>query len=113
MATGAFAAHSLKQVLAADALQVFETAVRYQFYHVFALIATGILYQHFPGKMLLWAGRMFLTGILLFSGSLYMLCYIKHAGLTQFLWAGAVTPLGGVCFMAGWILLAAGIAKKN
>ena len=77
---GAFAAHGLKQVLSADQLQVFETAVRYQFYHVFALLAAGILYAAFPGKFMKWAGYLFIAGMILFSGSLYLLCYVKHQG---------------------------------
>ena len=75
---GAFAAHGLKNLLSAVNLQVFETAVRYQFYHVFALLAVGILYKEFPGKLMAWAGNLFVAGIILFSGSLYLLCYVKH-----------------------------------
>ena len=78
--SGAFAAHGLKQVLSPDVLQIFETAVRYQFYHVFALLAAGILYAAFPGKFMKWAGWFFIAGIILFSGSLYLLCYAKHQG---------------------------------
>lgn len=109
---GAFAAHQLKQVLAADILQIFETAVRYQMYHALALFITGILYQSFPVKQLRRAGNLFIAGIVLFSGSLYLLCFIKHQNLPA-LWVGAITPLGGVCFIAGWVLLALGIAKKT
>lgn len=109
---GAFAAHGLKQVLAADLLQVFETAVRYQFYHVFALLATGILYAAYPGKLMKWAGYLFITGITLFSGSLYLLCYAKHNQL-PLNWLGAITPFGGAAFITGWILLFAAIVKRN
>lgn len=110
---GAFAAHGLKQILPPDVLQIFETAVRYQMYHVFALMATGILYQNFPGKLLQWAGRLFIAGIILFSGSLYVLCYIKYANVQGTLWLGAITPIGGGCFIAAWLLLALAVAKKN
>lgn len=109
---GAFAAHGLKQVLATDLLQVFETAVRYQFYHVFALLATGILYAAYPGKLMKWAGWLFITGIILFSGSLYLLCYVKHNQL-PLNWLGAITPFGGAAFIAGWILLFAAVVKRN
>lgn len=112
VALGAFGAHGLKKLLDPDQLLVFETAVRYQFYHVFALLATGILYKEFSGKALLWAGRLFLLGILLFSGSLYLLTYVKHAGL-GLNWIGAITPFGGASFIAGWLLLFVGISKKN
>ncbi len=109
---GAFAAHSLKQILAPDILQVFETAVRYQFYHVFALLATGILYAAYPGKLMKWAGYLFIAGIILFSGSLYLLCYVKHAAL-PLNWLGAITPFGGAAFIAGWIMLFVAIARRS
>ena len=109
---GAFAAHQLKAIVAADVLQIFETAVRYQMYHALALLATGMLYLQFPVKQLQWAGTLFIAGIILFCGSLYGLCFIKHQNIPA-LWVGAVTPLGGLSFIAGWIFLALGIAKKT
>lgn len=109
---GAFAAHSLKQIMAADVLQIFETAVRYQFYHVFVLLATGILYATFPGKLMEWAGRFFIAGIVLFSGSLYLLCYAKHNELALN-WLGAITPVGGAAFITGWIMLFIAVARRN
>jgi uncharacterized membrane protein YgdD (TMEM256/DUF423 family) len=109
---GAFAAHGLKQVLSPDNLQVFETAVRYQFYHVFALLAVGIFYKEFPGKFMQWAGRLFIAGIILFSGSLYLLCYVKHNAL-PLNWLGAITPFGGAAFIAGWVMLFWAVLKRN
>jgi uncharacterized membrane protein YgdD (TMEM256/DUF423 family) len=109
---GAFAAHSLKKILSPDDLQVFETAVRYQFYHVFALLAVGILYKEFPGKSMAWAGKLFIAGIILFSGSLYLLCYVKHH-LMPLNWLGAITPFGGAAFIAGWIMLYYRLLQKN
>lgn len=109
---GAFAAHGLKKVLIADDLQLFETAVRYQFYHVFALLAVGILYAAFPGKLLVWAGKLFIGGIILFSGSLYLLCYIKYSEM-PLNWIGAITPLGGAAFIAGWLMLLLAVLKRN
>jgi len=109
---GAFAAHGLKKVYTPDNLQVFETAVRYQFYHVFALMAAGILYASFPGKLLAWAGKLFITGIIIFSGSLYVLCYVKYSEMSLN-WIGAITPLGGVCFIAGWALVFTAVLKRN
>lgn len=108
---GAFGAHGLKNVLAPEILQIFETAVKYQFYHAFGLITAGILYHHVPVKALQWSGRLFTAGILLFSGSLYLLCFIKHKEINAN-WIGAVTPLGGVCFIAGWIFMAWAAAQK-
>ena len=101
---GAFAAHGLKQILSPENLQIFETAVRYQFYHVFALLAVGILYKEFPGKLLKWAGSLFIAGMFLFSGSLYLLCYVKHNEL-PLNWLGAITPFGGAAFIGGWVLV--------
>ena len=110
---GAFGAHTLKQFISEKSLLTFETGVRYQFYHAIALLFTGILYKEFSNKSLLWAGRMFSLGILLFSGSLYFLAVVnltENAGLKGI---GAITPLGGACFIAGWILLFIGVSKKN
>lgn len=109
---GAFAAHGLKNLLSADNLQIFETAVRYQFYHVFALLAVGMLYVEFPGKLTNWAGRFFIAGMILFSGSLYLLCYVKHNEI-PLNWLGAITPFGGAAFIAGWLFLFLAVIKKN
>lgn len=112
VALGAFAAHTLKGAVSDYALEIFETSVRYQFYHVFALLAVGILYKEFPNKAILWAGRLFIAGIILFSGSLYILAAIKAAVQPGYNWIGAITPLGGLCFILGWIFLFAGCKSK-
>jgi len=112
VALGAFAAHGLKDLLAAENLQVFETAVRYQFYHVFALLATGILYKDFPVRPMKMAGLFFMAGMVLFSGSLYVLCYVKHHAL-PLNWVGAITPFGGASFIAGWVLLFLAVIKRR
>ncbi len=113
VALGAFAAHTLKNMISEYALSIFETAVRYQFYHVFALLAVGILYRYFPGKLLKWSGILFILGIVLFSGSLYFLAVIKAAVQPGFKWVGAITPLGGLCFIIGWICLFFAIRKTH
>lgn len=110
---GAFAAHGLKNILSEDALKIFETGVRYQFYHVFALILTGIMYKEFPVKSLRIAGTLFIIGTILFSGSLYLLTYIKASALDNLNWIGAVTPFGGLCFIAGWLFMVAAFLKKR
>ncbi len=112
VALGAFAAHGLRKMLQPESLQVFETGVKYQFYHALALLAVGILWQQFAGQSLLWSGRLFITGLFLFSGSLYLLTFIRHYGWGA-TWVGAITPLGGLCFIAGWILLAMAVAGRN
>jgi uncharacterized membrane protein YgdD (TMEM256/DUF423 family) len=99
---GAFGAHALKGKLDDYALGVFETAVQYHFYHSFALLAVGILALSHPHTALLRSsGWLFLLGIVVFSGSLYVLSF------TGARWLGAITPLGGLAFIAGWACLAA------
>jgi uncharacterized membrane protein YgdD (TMEM256/DUF423 family) len=112
VALGAFAAHTLKQNISENALEIFETAVRYQFYHVFALFIAGIIYKEFPNKQTEWAGKLFIAGIILFCGSLYLLTAIEVAGQSSFKWVGAITPLGGLCFILGWIFLFIGCKRK-
>jgi uncharacterized membrane protein YgdD (TMEM256/DUF423 family) len=102
---GAFGAHALKQMLS-------DKSLRYQFYHAIALLITGILYKEFANKYLQWSGRLFGLGVLLFSGSLYFLTFIEISEKPGLKWIGAITPLGGACFIIGWILLALGISKK-
>src|SRR6478609_540492 len=106
---GAFGAHALKSMAPPKAIEIFETGVRYQFYHVFALALAGILYQYFPNKYMYWSGNCFIGGIVLFSGSLYLLTYASVANSTAFRWVGPITPLGGLLFIAGWILIALGV----
>ena len=105
VAMGAFAAHTLKGLVSDYALGIFKTAVEYQFYHVFALLIVSVLFKDFPGKWLIWAGRLFITGIVLFSGSLYVLAFIKGAVLPGLNWVGAITPFGGLCFILGWVFI--------
>ena len=110
---GAFGAHALKSKISVDALEIFETSVRYQFYHVFVLLAVGILMQYFPNNFITWSGRFFIAGIILFCGSLYLLTYFKAVDNQQMNWLGAVTPFGGLCFIAGWILIAVAVFKQH
>ena len=108
---GAFAAHQLKKMYAPEELQIFETAVKYQMYHALALLAVGILYKDFPVNQLRWAGNLFIAGIILFSGSLYLLCQIIYMDISA-KWVGAITPLGGLCFIAGWLFWQLVFQKK-
>ncbi len=107
VALGAFGAHGLKTRLTADSLATFETAVRYQVYHAIALVLVALAISAWPGSR--WsnaAGWLFFAGVILFSGSLYLL-----VGTGQ-RWLGAITPLGGVAFIAGWICLALSVWLK-
>lgn len=107
VACGAFAAHGLRARLPADLLAVFQTGVQYQMYHALALLAVGILGLHMGSSGLLRAsGWLFLAGIIIFSGSLYVL------SLSGVRWLGAITPIGGVAFLAGWLLLMAAVIRQ-
>jgi uncharacterized membrane protein YgdD (TMEM256/DUF423 family) len=112
VALGAFGAHGLKKIVPPETVTTFETGVRYQFYHVFALLAVAILFGSFPGKNLQYAGVCFIIGIVLFSGSLYVLTALQATKTVGLRGIGAITPIGGVFFIVGWILLFLGIWKK-
>lgn len=112
VALGAFGAHALKESISDYAVNIFETGVRYQFYHVFALLTAGILYKEFTNRFIKWAGICFISGIILFSGSLYILTYIKGVVMPGYKWIGAITPVGGLFFILGWLLLLIGALKK-
>lgn len=104
VALGAFGAHAFKPMLVETGrLETYELAVRYEFYHAFALLSAGILQQFIQTKYIRLASLFFLLGTLFFSGSLYLLCFTSNS-----LFAMA-TPLGGVLLISGWILLAFGI----
>ena len=101
VALGAFGAHALEARLSPDALSTFETGVRYQFFHTLALAAVVVAIGRWPASSLpVIAGWLFVAGIVVFSGSLYVLV------MTGTRWLGAITPIGGVAFIAGWLLLA-------
>ncbi|MCC6583359.1 MAG: DUF423 domain-containing protein [Chitinophagales bacterium] len=109
---GAFGAHALKEKLDAYQLEIFNKGVQYQFYHVIALFAVVFLAEKIQPKTLTFAGWFFSVGILFFSGSLYLLATRSLMGtdaLTPIL--GPVTPLGGLCFIIGWILLLVSFCK--
>lgn len=107
VALGAFGAHGLKNLLSPGALKTFHTGVEYQFYHAFALLATGILSVKSPMAHLNRAGNLFMAGIIFFSGSLYCLSVFPALAFM-----GIITPIGGLCFIAGWALLALAFMKK-
>jgi len=97
---GAFGAHALRTRLTPEYLTVFETAARYQMYHALALCIAAWAVSRWPVSPAVWAGWLFLLGTVLFSGSLYLLA------LSGARWLGAITPLGGAAFLAGWLCLA-------
>jgi uncharacterized membrane protein YgdD (TMEM256/DUF423 family) len=112
VALGAFGAHGLKKVVNAETVQIFQTGVQYQMYHALGLLLTGVLYEKCFPKFARIAGILFLIGILLFSGSLYMLTTGKAVGNTSFDKAGIITPVGGLAFIGGWLFLFLAAIKK-
>ena len=107
VALGAFGAHTFKSMLGPELLSTFETAVRYQMYHSLALIALGVVLTHVNHRNLIVSGWLFVWGIVLFSGSLYVLA------LTSARWLGIITPMGGTLFLAGWVFFVVGIVKGS
>ena len=101
VALGAFGAHALENRLSADLLSTYETGVRYHFYHVLALLGVVAVLVRWPtSNIAVAAGWLFVIGIVIFSGTLYLLAF------TGVRWLGAITPIGGVAFIAGWVCLA-------
>ena len=99
VALGEFAAHGLRSRLPNDLVEIFETGVRYQMYHALALLAVAWAASRWPNTSTHAAGWAFIVGIVVFSGSLYLL------SVTGIRWLGAITPFGGVAFLVGWVLL--------
>ena len=109
---GAFGAHALKEKLPPDQLQIFETGVRYQFYHAFGLIVVALLAEKFNSSYLVYSGYLFVAGIIFFSGSLYLLSVRSLLGINwKFL--GPMTPFGGLCFIIAWLLVLLSVIKKH
>lgn len=114
VALGAFGAHGLENITSDEKiLHGFQTGVQYQMYHALALLATGILTANFYNQWIKWAANCFITGIILFSGSLYLLTFLKIQGSTGVRFAGPVTPLGGLFFIAGWLFLLVAVLRKK
>jgi uncharacterized membrane protein YgdD (TMEM256/DUF423 family) len=99
VAAGAFGAHALRARITPEHLAIFETGTRYQIYHALALLAVSWAVSRWPGSLPVYAGWLFVLGSVVFSGSLYILA------LTGVRWWGAVTPIGGVALLAGWLCL--------
>lgn len=107
VAAGAFGAHALRARLTPDLLAVFETGARYQMYHALALLAVAWAVTRWPVGAVRGAGWLFIAGTVVFSGSLYLL------SLTGQRWLGAITPLGGLLLLAGWLALAIGVLQSG
>jgi uncharacterized membrane protein YgdD (TMEM256/DUF423 family) len=104
---GAFGAHALKKILSSEMLAVYQTGVEYQFYHALGLLLVGLTGFQIESKWIRWSGILLVAGIILFSGSLYVLAL---SGIKGF---GAITPIGGISFVAGWVCLAVAAIKSS
>ena len=114
VALGAFGAHGLEKITSDEKiLHGFQTGVQYQMYHALALLAIGIMYEKFQHTWIKWAGNCFITGVILFSGSLYALTFLKIQESSAAKFAGPVTPLGGIFFITGWLFLLIAVIKKK
>lgn len=114
VALGAFGAHGLERITQdAKILHGFQTGVQYQMYHAIALLFAGVIYDKLKNNWIKWSANSFIIGILLFSGSLYLLTFLKiqSSSFTQYI--GPLTPLGGIFFIAGWLFLLMGVLRKK
>jgi uncharacterized membrane protein YgdD (TMEM256/DUF423 family) len=109
---GAFGAHGLKKIVTPEQLEVFKTGVQYQFYHALGMMLTALIAQQIEHNLIKRAAWMFFSGILAFSGSLYLMTLFYALNTEGVKWIGAVTPIGGLLFITGWIMLGFGISKK-
>lgn len=112
VALGAFGAHGLKKLVPPETVSSYQTGVQYQMYHAFALLIVGILADRLPRNLINWSGAFFVLGIVLFSGSLYLLSSLKAMNKVGVSGIGMITPIGGLMFLVGWILLLVAIIRK-
>ena len=113
VALGAFGAHGLKKIVPAETVQTFQTGVQYQMYHALALLLTGLLYEKCYQKFARIAGISFVIGIILFSGSLFLLTAGKAMETSSLDKTGIITPFGGLAFIVGWVFLLLAAMKKS
>jgi uncharacterized membrane protein YgdD (TMEM256/DUF423 family) len=109
---GAFGAHGLKQIVPAETVASYQTGVQYQMYHAFALLIVGVLAERMSSSLLSYAGVFFVAGIILFSGSLYLLASLKAMNKVGVSGIGLITPIGGIMFIIGWVLLLIAVLKQ-
>lgn len=102
---GAFGAHALKPLMSVAQNQSFETGVKYHFYHALGILLLGIVYHFFPSKNIFRAAYLLLFGIIFFCFSLYLLSLKQSLGIGHWTFLGPITPIGGLCFISGWLLL--------
>ena len=109
---GAFGAHGLKKIVPPETVTTFQTGVQYQMYHALALIFVGMLFEKADSGIMKWAGICFIIGILLFSGSLYLITLLKAKNTVGLSGIGIITPFGGLFFVAGWLMMFIGVWRS-
>lgn len=112
VALGAFGAHGLKKIADAETVAIYQTGVQYQMYHALALLLVGVLFERMTSGLLGYAGFLFIGGIVLFSGSLYFISSLKATNKIIPSGIGILTPIGGLLFILGWVLLLIAIIRK-
>jgi uncharacterized membrane protein YgdD (TMEM256/DUF423 family) len=112
VALGAFGAHSLKKIADAETVGIYQTGVQYQMYHALALLAVGLLAERAAGNLVNYSGFLFVGGIVLFSGSLYLIASLRAMNKEVPSAVGIMTPVGGLLFILGWVLLLVALLRK-
>jgi uncharacterized membrane protein YgdD (TMEM256/DUF423 family) len=110
---GAFGAHVLKEYLTEQSLDSFQTATTYMMNHAIALFIVGKMYRHYKKKTMVWAGNFFVMGIIMFSGSIYLSILLKFLGYEKLTLVNLITPVGGLMFILGWLMLFISIPTRE
>jgi uncharacterized membrane protein YgdD (TMEM256/DUF423 family) len=110
---GAFGAHVLKEYLTEQSLDSFQTATTYMMNHAIALFIVGKMYRHYKKKTMVWAGNFFVMGIIMFSGSIYLSIVLKFLGYDKLTLVNLITPVGGLMFILGWLMLFVSIPTRE
>ena len=110
---GAFGAHVLKEYLTEQSLDSFQTATTYMMNHAIALFIVGKMYRHYKKKTMVWAGNFFVMGIIMFSGSIYLSIVLKFLGYEKLTFVNLITPVGGLMFILGWLMLFISIPTRE
>lgn len=110
---GAFGAHVLKEYLTEQSLDSFQTATTYMMNHAIALFIVGKMYRHYKKKTMVWAGNFFVMGIIMFSGSIYLSIVLKFLGYEKLTLVNLITPVGGLMFILGWLMLFVSIPTRE
>lgn len=110
---GAFGAHALKEHISEQSLASFQTATTYMTNHALALFIVGMMYRHYKKKSIIWSGFFFVMGIIMFSGSIYLSIVLKYLGYDKITLVNIITPVGGLMFILGWLMLFISIPTRE